>query len=79
LTDASGGSLTVMITNAGSALHNFSITNLGIDQDVPPGQTITVHVKLPASGPVPFFCKYHVDPGCGELSLLGDSFGLDLD
>lgn len=52
-----GGKLTVTVENKGQALHNFSITSLGIDQDVPSGQSITVEVQLPASGVLPFFCK----------------------
>ncbi len=71
LTDASGGSVAVRVTNNGTALHNFSITNLGIDEDVPPGQTITLNVKLPASGTVPFFCKYHVASGMQGAFVVG--------
>ncbi len=58
-----GGTVTVTVTNSGQALHNFSITSLGIDQDVPPGTSITVSVQLPTSGTLSFFCKYHVGAG----------------
>jgi plastocyanin len=42
--------------------HNFSIPQLGIDQDILPpgaGSSITVDVKVPASGELEYFCKYH--------------------
>ncbi len=58
-----GKTVTVTVTNNGQALHNFSITSLGIDKDVPPGTSITVTVQLPTSGTLPFFCKYHVGAG----------------
>ncbi len=58
-----GKTVSVTVTNDGQALHNFSITSLGIDQDVPPGTSITVNVQLPASGTLAFFCKYHVGAG----------------
>jgi plastocyanin len=62
--EASGGrSLEVTVTNSGSALHNLSVESLGIDEDVQAGETITVEVKLPDSGAVPFVCKYHVANG----------------
>lgn len=60
---AAGGTLAVTITNDGQALHNFSITSLGIDQDVAAGQTISVQVSFDGTGPLPFFCKYHVASG----------------
>ena len=43
--------------------HNFSITALGIDQDIPKGagHHITVDVTVPQSGQLEFFCKYHLD------------------
>lgn len=62
--EASGGAtLEVTVRNVGSALHNLRIDSLGIDQDVQPGETITVEVTLPSSGPVPFVCKYHIANG----------------
>ncbi len=58
-----GGRLTVTVKNDGKALHNFSITGLGIDRDVQPGQTITVTVPFEGSAPLPFFCKFHIGAG----------------
>ena len=63
LTATGGGKVSVTVTNSGTALHNFSVTSLGIDQDVAAGATITVNVKLPDSGTLGFFCKYHSASG----------------
>jgi len=57
-----GGELAVTVKNDGTALHNFSITSLGIDRDVQQEQAITVMVRFDGS-PLPFFCKFHVAAG----------------
>lgn len=57
------GTLTVTVKNDGTALHNLSITSLGIDEDVPAGESVTVIVGFHGSAPLPFFCKYHVASG----------------
>ncbi len=66
-----GATLTVTVKNEGTALHNFSVTSLGIDKDVPVGSTITVQVALPSSGALAFFCKYHVSSGMQGAFLVG--------
>ena len=42
--------------------HNFSIDELGIDDDIStgPGHTVTETVTLPKSGGLAFYCAYHV-------------------
>ena len=42
--------------------HNFSIDELGIDEDIStgPGNTVTATVTLPESGGLAFYCAYHV-------------------
>jgi plastocyanin len=67
----SGGTLEVTVANGGSALHNLSVDPLGIDEDVPAGETITVELTLPDSGPVPFVCKYHIANGMQGAFLTG--------
>jgi plastocyanin len=70
--EAGGGqTLEVTVTNSGSALHNLRVESLGIDEDVQAGETITVEVTLPDSGPVPFVCKYHVANGMQGAFLTG--------
>jgi plastocyanin len=68
ITGTPGESLTLDLTNDGSALHNFSLTEQSIDTDVQPGGTGSVTVTIPQSGFVEFFCKYHKPLGMvGEL------------
>jgi plastocyanin len=52
---------TLVLTNNGAALHNFTIEGSTVDQDVQPGQTLSL-----TPPPTPFapgtynvFCKYH--------------------
>ena len=69
ITGTPGQSLTVDMENGGSALHNFSLTDQGIDQDVQAGRSESVTVTIPQSGFVEFFCKYHKSLGMvGELT-----------
>jgi plastocyanin len=57
---AGGGSFTV--SNEGQALHNLTIEDAGIDQDVQAGQEATVDIELEA-GEYEFICKYHEAQG----------------
>ena len=56
---APGSQVTLKLVSDANALHNFSITSQGIDQDVKPGARASVKVTFPASGDLEFFCKYH--------------------
>ncbi len=67
VTGLHSGTITLTVHNGGVVLHNVSIPQLHIDQDMSPGQTITVHVKM-GSAPLVFFCKYH--RGSGMLGAL---------
>jgi plastocyanin len=59
LNGTAGEKITLELSNEGSALHNFSVTDQGIDQDVPSGKKAEVTVTFPQSGTLVFFCKYH--------------------
>jgi plastocyanin len=63
LTGTPGQKLTIELSNEGSALHNFSIPDQSIDQDVQPDAKGEVTVTFPDSGTVVFFCKYHQSQG----------------
>lgn len=53
-----------------ATLHNFTLTDQSIDQDVAAGKTVEVTVSFPQSGFLEFFCKYHKSSGMvGELSV----------
>jgi plastocyanin len=67
VTGLRSGTITLTAHNGGVVLHNVSIPELHIDQDMSPGQTITVQVKM-GNTPLVFFCKYH--RGSGMLGAL---------
>jgi plastocyanin len=58
-------SQSLVITNKGSALHNFSIEGTGIDVETQPGETTRLEPVGPsfAPGTYTFFCKYHRTQG----------------
>jgi plastocyanin len=56
------GNVTLVLRNAGGVLHNVSIPDQGIDEDVGAGETIRVTVKV-GSAAVQYFCKYHRTSG----------------
>jgi YVTN family beta-propeller protein len=68
-----GQRLRLRVDNAASTLHNLSAPLLGLDRDLPPGARVEVDVVLPASGPVPFFCKFHAPLGQEGLFLVASS------
>ena len=75
VTGVAGGTATLIVHNAGQALHNVSIPALNIDRDVSPAQTITVQVHM-GSTAVVFFCKYHKSVGMyGALLPSGTAHG----
>ncbi len=59
LKGTAGQKMTLELSNEGSALHNFSVTDQNVDQEVPSGQRAEVTVTFPQSGTLVFFCKYH--------------------
>ncbi len=61
LTGTSRQAVTLELASEANATHNFSLTEQGVDKDIPPAGKTTVKVVLPASGELVFFCKYHKD------------------
>jgi plastocyanin len=62
ITQTPSGTVALVVHNRGSALHNVSVADQGIDRDVRAGKTITVRVQI-TSSPVSYFCKYHRTAG----------------
>src|SRR2546430_3792288 len=63
-----GQPLTLAVENESGTLHNLSISELQIDQDIPPQTTAKVQVTFPSSGTMRFFCKLHAALGMnGQL------------
>jgi plastocyanin len=58
-----GATGTLELKNEGGAEHNFTLADQNIDQDVDAGEEAEVTVKIPDSGQLSFFCKYHKDLG----------------
>jgi plastocyanin len=52
-------STSLTVTNEGQALHSFTITDQGIDQDVQAGEEATVDLSGLDAGAYDFICKYH--------------------
>jgi plastocyanin len=66
---SAGAQITLELSNEGSALHNFTLQDQNIDQDVQAGAKEEVTVTFPQSGFLEFFCKYHKALGMvGELT-----------
>jgi plastocyanin len=64
-----GAEIKLELSNDSTTLHNFSLTDQNIDQDVQPDESVDVTVTIPQSGFVEFFCKYHKGSGMvGELT-----------
>jgi plastocyanin len=63
LTGNPGQKLTVVVENGSGTLHNLYIAALDIDKDIPPSGKLEVQFTFPASGVVPFVCKYHSATG----------------
>ena len=71
LTGNPGQKLTIELKNESKAgtLHNFTLSDQNIDQDVQADQSTEVTVTFPQSGFLEFFCKYHKSSGMvGELT-----------
>jgi plastocyanin len=63
----SAGSLSV--SNDGAALHNLTIEEAGIDEDVQPGQSTTIDLSL-EPGEYEMVCEYHAAQGMtGTLTV----------
>jgi plastocyanin len=70
LKGTAGQQIRLELENESSTLHNFTLADQNMDQDIQAGQKMEVTVKLPASGFLEFFCKYHKASGMvGELSV----------
>lgn len=58
-----GATVTVDLKNNGKNQHTFTIDSLGIDQVVNADGKANVQVKIPATGEVAFYCRFHKASG----------------
>ena len=68
-----GQRLTLEVENDSETVHNLSIPEQHVDQDIPPKGTVKVEVTIPPSGAVRFFCKFHAPLGMNGELLAGDA------
>ncbi len=70
LKGTAGQEIKLELENESDTLHNFTLEDQNLDQDIQAGQKAEVTVTLPQSGFLEFFCKYHKASGMvGELSV----------
>lgn len=58
-----GVTVTITLDNRGDVSHTFTVDELGIDEQVAPGDAATVDVMLPDAGQLAFYCRLHVAAG----------------
>jgi plastocyanin len=58
-----GATVTVQLKNEGSMEHTFTAPTAGIDQTLQPDQAKTVTVRVPTSGSLAFYCRFHKSSG----------------
>lgn len=58
-----GTNVNVQLDNLGQAEHTFTIDSLEVDHQLAPGGQIEGQFKLPDSGVIPFYCRFHVGQG----------------
>jgi plastocyanin len=76
LTGKPGQQVTLEVKNEGQTEHSFTIASQGIDKVIQPGAKAEVTVKIPQSGAVSFYCKFHKSSGmAGALAVTGQQGG----
>jgi YVTN family beta-propeller protein len=73
LRGAPGQTLTLVVENESSSLHNVSIPGLGVDTNVAPHGSTEIQVTFPQSGSTTYFCKFHTALGMNGALLVGDA------
>jgi plastocyanin len=74
LTGKAGEQVTLELKNEGQTAHSFTIASQGIDKVIEPGDEAEVTVKIPQSGAVSFYCKFHKRSGmAGALAVTGQT------
>ncbi|HEY8740451.1 MAG TPA: cupredoxin domain-containing protein [Candidatus Dormibacteraeota bacterium] len=73
VTARAGDKITVTVNNRDGVEHNFSISELGVSQDIEKGESKSVTFTATGSNNLQFFCKYHkaTNGMVGTLNLGG--------
>jgi plastocyanin len=70
LVPLASGWLKAALENYGAKRHNFTAPSEGIDRDLAPGKKTTVTIRIPRSGRVLFYCRFHRQLGmAGRLAV----------
>jgi hypothetical protein len=68
-----GQRLALEVENESGTLHNLSIPEQQVDQNILPKGTVKVEVTIPPSGAVRFFYKFHAPLGMNGELLAGEA------
>ena len=72
-----GQQVDLELKNEGNVEHSFTVDSQGIDKELEPGDEGEVTVKIPQSGAISFYCKYHKSSGmAGALAMQGGTGGM---
>ena len=58
--------VTITVANTDDERHNFTVSFVGIDQDIEPGQRVDVKIPAttnPSAGFLSFYCEFHQSEG----------------
>jgi plastocyanin len=62
---------TIELSNEGDSPHNLQAEEAGLDEDVDPGETVSVDLGDVEPGTYDFICKFHPDDMKGTLEVTG--------
>jgi plastocyanin len=72
LTAKAGDPLELVLTNAGSAPHTFTIDEFDVDAEVAVGEETTISVTPSDSGEFTYYCRFHRQQGMeGSITVSG--------
>jgi plastocyanin len=60
---APGSTVKIGLHNEGSTAHTFTIDALKVDTTLQPGGNVDVMLRMPASGALAFYCRFHRGQG----------------
>ena len=63
LREDSGQTLTLEAFNEGDEAHTFTSDELGVDEEIGPGDETSIDITFPDSGQVVFICRFHDSQG----------------
>lgn len=65
-----GQTVTLEVENEGENAHTFTSDELGVDEEVQPGEDAEIEITFPDSGQVVFECRFHASRGMrGEIEV----------